>query len=108
MFFTFWIQKCIADADEYVPRPILSLRESDSQWIFSLLAHMDNALTSDEISTLRLLVRLCIKLLQRAFGDDDVPSQKLETYWMVIAAVTKVWGQADLWEDAVSTLRDVM
>lgn len=81
-----------------------------SRWCFSLLAKLDRRLTSDEISILRVLARACIAAisLRRAElkGTESPRTEQEEESgaWIVVAIITGVWGQSDLWMDAEEDL----
>lgn len=85
------------------------LSQNDARWIFFLLARLDQELSSDQISTLRILARSCLTLLlgslklgTQVFSPEI--SQARAGCWMIILAVAKGWGQLDLWEEAVSAV----
>jgi hypothetical protein len=81
-----------------------------SRWCFSLLAKLDRRLTSDEISILRVLARACIaaiSLRRVELKDTEYSGMDLQNEsgaWIVVAIVTGVWGQSDLWMDAEEDL----
>ncbi|KAG8968114.1 hypothetical protein FRC03_008674 [Tulasnella sp. 419] len=120
MFFGHWIRLRLdaleafsgsQDSPVVLAPPILS--ENDSSWILSLLARLDDSLSSQQLSTLRTMTRECMSLLKwslGAKGGSDLPdiqdSGEIRC-WMVVAAVSKGWGQFDLWEDAVEMFRRV-
>lgn len=107
MFFSHWI----ATRLESPPTPhtsIPALSVHHSRWLFALLAHLDDRLASEEIGTLRVLARACVTLVRRAleFRPTLTEGQVDGTAgcWMVFAAVTSVWVQKDLWQDAEDIL----
>ncbi|KAG0177619.1 gem (nuclear organelle) associated protein 2 [Apophysomyces sp. BC1021] len=65
---------------------------SQSLWIFSLLVHLDPVLTSDSISILRDLARVCIQLRNKKEAQDD----QVARLNIIITIIAKVFGQADL------------
>ncbi|PWN21455.1 hypothetical protein BCV69DRAFT_298469 [Microstroma glucosiphilum] len=81
-----------------------------SRWCFSLLAKLDRRLTSDEISILRVLARACIaaislRRIELKGTERQGTDQRAESgAWIVVAIVTGVWGQSDLWMDAEEDL----
>jgi len=78
-----------------------------SRWIFALLALLDGHLSSDEISVLRSLAREVVKLIkeERTQRDQNTTYMGEIGCWMIVAAVSGIWGQRDLWTDAVDILR---
>jgi hypothetical protein len=99
------------------PAPAPVFNPLYARWLFALLAMLDGRLTSDEISTLRVLARACIaslalsrakrsakaRLAKRTLTDDEWLVGE-EGAWSVIAAVAGVWGQWDMWDDAATEL----
>lgn len=71
-----------------------------SQWCFAVLARLDTRLTSDEISSLRVLARSCIAAvaMRRAAGHE--PSIEESGAWIIVTIIAGIWGQSDLWMDA--------
>ncbi|PWN48766.1 hypothetical protein IE53DRAFT_370334, partial [Violaceomyces palustris] len=91
-----------------------------SRWIFSLLSNLDSRLVSEEISVLRTLARSSISLislgrirkvalLSRVGGTDASTSKTFNEapVWIVVVAISTVWGQSDLWQEAVNQLSKV-
>ena len=72
-----------------------------SQWCFAILARLDTRLTSDEISSLRVLARSCIAAvaMRRAAGHVPSPAQESGA-WIIVTIIAGIWGQTDLWMDA--------
>jgi len=107
MFFSHWITTRL-DSPPTHHTGIPALNELHSRWLFALLAHLDDRLASEEIGTLRVLARACVTLVRRAleFRPKLVDGQTDGTAgcWMVFAAVTSVWVQKDLWQDAEDIL----
>jgi len=69
---------------------------------------VDSILTSEDVSTLRDLARTCIsaiKFLPTLHKDIDIPEAKLDLQeqnaglWMILAAISDIWGQKDLWQE---------
>ncbi|CAO1617460.1 unnamed protein product [Sympodiomycopsis kandeliae] len=85
-----------------------------SQWCFAVLAALDSRLTSDEISSLRVLARSCIAaiaLRRTAFpltsDNRHATAQAEGGAWMIVAIIAGIWGQSDLWTDAEEDLQRV-
>jgi hypothetical protein len=99
------------------------------RWMFCLLGRLDDNLVGEDISTLRILARACIRLvvnqiqqssptrsvknhartLSAGLESDALTSEVPECsgsggYWMVIAAIVGVWGQFDIWEEAKQSM----
>ncbi|KAF8524625.1 hypothetical protein BU17DRAFT_42772 [Hysterangium stoloniferum] len=131
-FFTQWIQghfdrarlplppACLDSRDDVLASTFLTyeLTQSHGRWIFGLLARLDAQLLSSEISILRNLAREIFRLIkeERFFHEENLSnSAKVCTQpvtgmgetgcWMIVAAVTSVWGQKDLWMDAATALQ---
>ena len=84
-----------------------------AQWLFSLLACLDQRLDSDDISTLRVLARACIKCIVRTreqvapTSTNDADFLECESgAWMIIAIIAGIWGQRDLWIEAHDRLAE--
>ena len=84
-----------------------------AQWLFSLLACLDQRLDSDDISTLRVLARACIKCIVRTreqvapMSTSDADFLECESgAWMIIAIIAGIWGQLDLWIEAHDRLAE--
>ncbi|KAG8935029.1 hypothetical protein FRC01_010534 [Tulasnella sp. 417] len=117
MFFGYWLNTrleknpCLHNGTS--KQPVLC--DNDSKWIFSLLARLDRELTSEQISTLRVLARACIELLVGSLsGKRKGKSSEINGLgdgragcWMMIAAISKGWGQLDLWDEAVTAVAAV-
>jgi hypothetical protein len=68
----------------------------DTQWLFALLAIVDDLLAGDDIDRLRRLAKTCLAVLAaepKVTLDEDAKAG----CWMVVAAVAGTWGQRDLW-----------
>ncbi|EKM59252.1 uncharacterized protein PHACADRAFT_136695 [Phanerochaete carnosa HHB-10118-sp] len=111
MYFAHWINLYL---EEPVPR-VCMITETHARWMFALLSWVDDYLSADEMSTLRSLARGCIGLIGDRLGrpKSDVGPEDTEdaaiaetSCWLIIAAVTGLWGQYDLWQDAESMLAD--
>jgi hypothetical protein len=61
-------------------------------------------MTSDHIHTLRNLARHCITIASHSREKPGAYDLGSIGCWMIVAAVSGVWGQRDLWEDAENTL----
>ncbi|KAI5481155.1 hypothetical protein MNV49_005590 [Pseudohyphozyma bogoriensis] len=101
------------------PLPPLPLpTPHESQWILSLLLRLDSLLTGEDISTLRTLVKTILEVLNLPEEEDErrgkgglglngerggkeVIAEEKAMAWMIVAAVTEVWGQKDLWNENV-------
>lgn len=105
MYFTYWIQ-------QYLEQPAARacpISETHARWMFVLLARVDGFITADEQSSLRTLARACISLIKERMQQppaEDAPGRVIgvSSCWMVVATVTGMWGQRDLWMDAESML----
>lgn len=82
-----------------------------SQWLFALLAHLDERLVGDDVSILRQLARSCLHRIVRS-RVNRLPSETVlidmqteRGCWMIICVIAGVWGQYDLLEDACTLLR---
>jgi hypothetical protein len=106
-----------------------AITEHHLLWIFTLLARVEDTPSADDTAQLRSLVRGCVGLIKTAnraqpmlqgydvtkieTGDVVVAqagSAGLKTTaftaacWMIVGAVTSVWAQHDLWQDAEDAL----
>lgn len=102
------------------PRPPLPTSH-EGQWILSLLARAESVLAGDDISSLRILVRTLLSLIDESDKQQQVRDMKREAEgtggrsmeernrdeedaegrahaWMAVAAVAEGWGQEDLWK----------
>lgn len=107
MYFAHWINQHLQDA---LPR----LTETHAQWMFVLLALVDEHVSADSMNMLRNLVRASIALLkvllqeearQQAPDSNNLLSSK--SCWLIITTVVDIWGQHDLWVDAQDMLRSI-
>lgn len=98
-----------------------------ARWVFALLAKLDGRLVGDEISTLRVLARAGIERVvheryrravkkslrkqqqpQASDGNDGGEVMMSEMgAWMIVCAVSSIWGQHDLWDDARADLAKI-
>ncbi|SPO31950.1 uncharacterized protein UTRI_06674_B [Ustilago trichophora] len=105
------------------------LQPLHARWLFALLMKLDGRLVSEEISVLRTLARACVAAITlsrirrkalssrkkedgcRAGEEAEIEEQRMRRdeagAWMVVAIVTGIWGQSDLWEDARVDMRRV-
>jgi len=104
------------------------------RWVFALLTRVDLFCSADEIGSLRNLARACLALVsavrraktgstpqsapcEREDGETETgtcttmetetdvnPSLSECSMWVVFCAVTNIWGQRDLWEEAEQAL----
>lgn len=105
------------DEDWYKPKeePERSLRPAietfHSQWLFALLAHLEERLVGDDVSVLRQLARSCIHRILHSRNarmtktEDSIDMEREQGCWIIICAIVGVWGQYDLLDDARTTLR---
>lgn len=108
MYFTYWIQQHL----EQPAARVCPISETHARWMFVLLARVDDFITADEQSSLRTLARGCISLIRERMQQPPAedPSDRIigvPSCWMVVAAVTGMWGQRDLWMDAESMLSEL-
>ncbi|CAL1701147.1 unnamed protein product [Somion occarium] len=104
MYFTHWINLHMEQ-----PHPRTSrMTETHARWMFALLSRVEDYVSADEMSLLRSLARACMALLkerlqQRQDGEppssDEDEELSVSSCWMIITAVTGIWGQRDLWMD---------
>ncbi|KAH7343420.1 survival motor neuron interacting protein 1-domain-containing protein [Rhizoctonia solani] len=129
MFIAHWIRRSLDYAPPPKPRPA-HFPKHHQQWTFSLLAHLDTGLRSEEISHLRELARACIAVVKAdlesegpAIVDQDVVGGSgagnskgggerkyihLTGAWMIIAAIASIWGQRDMWQNTEEALADLV
>lgn len=87
--------------------PACAIHDVHARWLFALLAHIDRRLSSDEIATLRVLARACIRSIDRLrsaratslYESDDCLVREGGA-WMIVSIVVGVWAQLDLWDEA--------
>ncbi|ORY89293.1 hypothetical protein BCR35DRAFT_320559 [Leucosporidium creatinivorum] len=101
------------------PRPPLPTSH-EAHWILSLLARAESLLAGDDISSLRILVRTILGLVEESDKQQQEKEAKREAAgggprsmaernrdeedaegrahcWMIVAAVAEGWAQRDLW-----------
>lgn len=97
------------------PRPPLPTSH-EAHWILSLLARCESLLAGDDISSLRILIRTLLGLVEesdkqvevreaarvggRSMAERERDEQDAEGRahaWMIVAAVAEGWAQRDLW-----------
>lgn len=92
------------DGDAVVERRIDSVHQ---HWMFALLGLLDPDLVGGDISTLRVLARAAIRLVQLVTDEhkeEKVAPGTIAGCWMVVAAIVGVWGQRDIWDEAREAL----
>lgn len=72
-----------------------------SSWLLALLASLDLLLDADDISTLRTLGKTCLRVIRelpsaKGTSPESAKEQQARA-WMVVAVISEVWGQRDLW-----------
>ena len=132
MYFAHWINLHLEDEtpqqSQQQQQPQYVVTEKHAQWMFVLLARVDDFISADETSTLRSLARGCLGLiklrmqervshgdaLRNASGSSDVvpiatSSEVISetSCWMIITAIIGLWAQRDLWQDAEEMLAKV-
>ncbi|KAI0030538.1 hypothetical protein K488DRAFT_54047 [Vararia minispora EC-137] len=109
MYFSHWIGLHVESFESPGSEEPHVIREVHAKWIFALFSRVDAFCTSDEMSTLRALVRACLSLIRtrhisRTGGDKDsvasTPKLSDQSVWLILGAVAGFWGQRDLWDDA--------
>ena len=129
MYFGHWLNVRLEEGD--LSHTDITL--THMRWIFSLLSRVDDWISGDETSLLRNLARSCMELMVErrrasalvstgaivADGDGSggaheegaLPKEDAladeRACWMIVTAITGVWGQRDLWTDAESILSKV-
>ncbi|KAI0332409.1 hypothetical protein GY45DRAFT_1433094 [Cubamyces sp. BRFM 1775] len=115
MYFTHWINLRL----DSPTLPMTDITQSHARWMFTLLSRVDDWISSDETSLLRNLARACISLMaarRRRRAAENESSEESEdakemddtSCWMIISAITGMWGQTDLWMDAEVSLTEAM
>ncbi len=117
MYFGHWIDRRL----EQGSLPYTDITQAHGRWIFSLLSRVDDWISSDEISQLRTLARGCMGLVAEGrrrrppaareadAGETEEDSIIIDerACWMIVTAITGLWGQTDLWMDAESMLSKI-
>ncbi|KAI0722248.1 hypothetical protein C8T65DRAFT_628733 [Cerioporus squamosus] len=113
MYFGHWIDRRLEEGR----LPYTDITQSHGRWIFSLLSRVDDWISGDETSLLRGLARGCMGLMAesrrrpapvdatKTGGAAELIDER--SCWMIITAITGLWGQSDLWEDAENMLSSV-
>ena len=115
MYFTHWINLRL----DSPTLPMADITQSHARWMFTLLSRVDDWISSDETSLLRNLARACISLMaarrRRRAAENESPGEGENVQimddascWMIISAITGMWGQTDLWMDAEASLTEAM
>ncbi|KAF4619720.1 hypothetical protein D9613_005107 [Agrocybe pediades] len=110
MYFTHWINLHLRT----VPNSRYTPTESHARWMFALLSRIDDFISPDDLHLLRNLGRACLGLLHHVKTENlQPPSSPQPTIkimneascWIILATITGIWKQRDLWADAESILR---
>jgi hypothetical protein len=126
MYFAYWISLHLEHLEEHesAPDPPPSphpISANHLLWIFTLLARVEETPSADDTAQLRSLARGCVGLMKDASRSGTATDEAalmvdqaevsgensrgfVAACWMVLAAVTTVWAQHDLWEDAEQSL----
>ncbi|KAH9894433.1 hypothetical protein C8Q73DRAFT_745923 [Cubamyces lactineus] len=115
MYFTHWINLRL----DSPTLSVTDITQSHARWMFTLLSRVDDWISSDETSLLRNLARACISLMaarrRRRAAENEDPEEGEDvkvmddtSCWMIIGAITGMWGQTDLWTDAEVSLNEAM
>ncbi|KAI0663204.1 hypothetical protein C8Q70DRAFT_1042743 [Cubamyces menziesii] len=115
MYFTHWINLHL----DSPTLPMTDITQTHARWMFTLLSRVDDWISSDETSLLRNLARACISLMaarRRSHTAENESPEEGESVkimddtscWMIISAITGMWGQTDLWMDAEASLTEAM
>ncbi|CCO31890.1 hypothetical protein BN14_05941 [Rhizoctonia solani AG-1 IB] len=129
MFLAYWMRRSLDYSPSLTIPPTRPLHfpKHHQQWTFSLLAHLDTGLRSEEISHLRELARACIAVVredlegegpivvdQNPVGEQGERKLSEGKYshligvWMVVGAIASIWGQRDMWQNAEEALADLV
>jgi hypothetical protein len=121
MYMAYWIGLCLEhlEEDQGTPAGLTSpylITANHLCWTFALLARVEDSPSADDMAQMRGLARGCISLIKLAEkGGPVVPlEEKAETVsddattlqdcvsscWMIVACITGIWAQHDLWEEA--------
>jgi Survival motor neuron (SMN) interacting protein 1 (SIP1) len=118
MYFTHWINVHLQQANTS------QLTETHARWIFALLAHVGDFISSDDINLLRNLARACLALLKHlvqerviigggselqglVLGEQKQGFMGERSCWIIISVIVGVWAQRDLWMDAEAALSEI-
>ena len=112
MYFGHWIDRRLEEGR----LPYTDITQSHGRWMFALLSRVDDWISGDETSLLRGLARGCMGLMAEARrrpvpAEESMAGEPAEVIderacWMIITAITGLWGQTDLWADAESMLSE--
>ncbi|KAI0254667.1 hypothetical protein BJV78DRAFT_1279781 [Lactifluus subvellereus] len=146
MYFTHWfnlyLESVDGNTDDNNSATAYAPTDVHMRWVFALLTRIDLFCSSDEMSCLRSLARVCLALIsvvrrgklgsrplsahhERADKSTETDASTTEanvtpptlegegdsrnlsecSMWVVFCAVTRIWGQRDLWNDAEESLR---
>jgi hypothetical protein len=106
MYFAHWIHMHLEHLNDptSVSETPHVIGASHLAWVFALLARVEDVPSADDTAQLRSLARGCVGLV-KAIGSNAVAVDDYAVgCWMVLAAVSGVWAQHDLWDDAEETL----
>lgn len=89
-------------------------------WTFALLARVEDSPSADDVAQMRSLARGCISLIKLAASAEPInpseepqeaspndlsdPQDYIAPCWMIVACITGIWAQHDLWEEARETV----
>lgn len=91
-----WMQHAQFTQGDAVLHPV------HARWLFGLLACLDDEdVSSEDMASLRVLARACIKCLVRARQQH---TQHEGGAWMILIVLAGVCGQRDLWDEAQARL----
>lgn len=105
--FTLWIEEDWKPRGKPVEDSQTAVNVEQSRWIFALLAHIDERLVGDDISTLRSLARSCIMriaALRQSTTSQPFSFGSESGAWILICAIAGTWAQHDLWSEASAML----
>ena len=90
-----WMQHAQFTQGDAVLHPV------HARWLFGLLACLDDDVSGEDMASLRVLARACIKCLVRARQQS---TQHEGGAWMILVVLAGVCGQRDLWDEAQARL----
>ncbi|GAA5983095.1 hypothetical protein JCM10908_000153 [Rhodotorula pacifica] len=93
----------------------------ESHWMLSLLTRLEQVLDGDDLATLRQLAKTLVRLAETSAksqtGDgngkpgtgrsmesrreDEEEAEGRARCWMIVAAISSIWSQADLWDPSL-------
>lgn len=120
MYFVYWINVHLGESENSTFR----ITETHARWIFVLLSRVEDHISADDMSLLRNLARASLALLKGLLAKRATHTQTPDTCetareedtggdevyiserscWIIVTAVTGIWGQRDLWMDAEDML----